>query len=207
MRSSRGRKADAKQTRAIAENQLRACPAFDAGRRGLGERRPMIGEPIALAKLVSALLMAISGYTGYAVPPTQPAVSFLPAAKLEAEFCSGPCPVRAFFPPGQTIYLEAGMDVRHDPVAESILVHELTHWLQQENTGHREATDCEEWMRREYQAYDVQYRWLRDSAGSIREFSIRMAALGGRPVIPPCDMQKAGRMPAGAKRPLAVAPP
>ena len=87
----------------------------------------------AAAKLVAMLIMAIAHYTGFAVPKAQPELRFLPADELQHRFCGLPCPIRAFFPPGTTIYLEQGLDVFHNPASESILVHELTHWMQQAN--------------------------------------------------------------------------
>jgi hypothetical protein len=157
----------------------------------------------ACAKLIASLLLVVKGYTGYAVPAEQPGVELLPASQLQARFCGQPCPIHAFFPPGRTIYLESGFDVFHDALSESILVHELTHWLQQENLGHPART-CREWMDREYQAYNVQYRWLRETAGTIREFSLRMAKLG-HPVLPHCSSDPAQAGPAISDAPASQA--
>jgi len=71
--------------------------------------------PVAVAKLISMLLLAIAGYTGFAVPKQHPEITFLPRGELQERFCGWPCPIRAFFPPGSTIYLEQGLDIAHDP--------------------------------------------------------------------------------------------
>ncbi len=159
-----------------------------------------MAQHAAAAKLISSLLLTIAGYTGFSVPKLHPELDFLPAAELQQRFCRGPCPIHAFFPPGNTIYVESGLDVFHDPAAESILAHELTHWLQQANLAHPEARSCQEWLDREYQAYDVQYRWLREQTGNMRAFSAALAELGGRPLLLPCPASAAGQ---AAKKPGA----
>jgi hypothetical protein len=145
-----------------------------------------MAESVAAAKLISALLLAIANYTGFAVPKVHPEIQFLAPDELEHRFCGRPCPVHAFFPPGSTVYLERGMDVFHDPASESILVHELTHWLQQANSSHAVAQTCQEWLDREYQAYDVQYRWLHDTSPNVRSFSVQMAKLNHTALITSC---------------------
>jgi hypothetical protein len=159
----------------------------------------------ATAKLISLLLLAIAGYTGFTVPKQPPHLVVLPAGELQHRFCGLPCPIHAFFPSGTTIYMEQGLDVFHDPASESILVHELTHWLQQANLPHPVAQSCQEWLDREYQAFDVQYRWLRDTSPNIRSFSIQMAKLGHGPLIARCPSADSGTGPGDST--LAKAPP
>ena len=95
------------------------------------------------------------------------------------------------------------MDVFHDPASESILVHELTHWLQQANSSHPVAQTCQEWLDREYQAYDVQYRWLRDSSPNVRSFSIQMAKLNHTALVVRCPSTGAGQAAIMGDSPLA----
>src|SRR5215472_14708597 len=155
-----------------------------------------MSSSVAAAKLISMLLLAIAGYTGFTVPKQHPELVFLPSAELQHRFCGGPCPIHAFFPPGPTLYVEQGLDVFHDPASESILVHELTHWLQQSNLPHPVAQSCQEWLDREYQAFDVQYRWLRDTSPNIGIFSIQMAKLNHGPLVASCPSVDSGQ-PAG----------
>ena len=142
--------------------------------------------PVAVAKLISMLLLAIAGYTGFAVPKQHPEISFLPRGELQERFCGWPCPIRAYFPPGSTIYLEQGMVVFHDPASESILVHELTHWMQQANLAHSVAQNCQEWLDREYQAFDVQYRWLPGGRGKLLGFLACRSSSLARPPAGAC---------------------
>lgn len=138
------------------------------------------------AALVASLLTAVSGYTGYAVPGDPPVVVMVPHAALEAMACDHPCAVMGYAEPSGGIALDDRLRIGSDPGDTSILVHELTHFLQRAAAGGAPAADCAAWMEREREAYDVQYRWLQDTAGSMREFSIRLARLGIHPLIPPC---------------------
>ena len=165
-----------------------------------------MSESVAAAKLISALLLAIANYTGFSVPKDHPEIAYLVPAELQHRFCGLPCPVHAYFPPGSTVYLEQGMDVFHDPASESILVHELTHWLQQANSSHPVAQTCKEWLDREYQAYDVQYRWLRDTSPNMRSFSIQMAKLNHTALIASCP-KDAGQAAIMGDSPLGTVPP
>jgi len=161
----------------------------------------------ATAKLISMLLLAIAGYTGFTVPKQHPDLVFLASTELQHRFCGGPCPIHAFFPPGSTLYVEQGLDIFHDPASESILVHELTHWLQQSNLPHPVAQSCQEWLDREYQAFDVQYRWLRDTSPNIRAFSIQMAKLNHTPLIARCGAANPAKASGGSDAKQATAPP
>lgn len=138
------------------------------------------------AALIASLLSAVHGYTGYPVPIDLPAVVLLPHAQLEAMACTHPCAVMGFAEPDGTIALDDTLRIGTDPAETSILVHELTHFLQRAAAHGAPAADCEAWLEREREAYDVQYRWLRDTAPNMREFSLRLAHLGTHPMIPPC---------------------
>lgn len=139
--------------------------------------------PVAL---VASLLTAVSGYTGYAVPGDPPVVLVLPHPALEAMACTHPCAVMGYAEPDGTIALDESLRIGRDPADTSILVHELTHFLQRAAAGGAPAADCDAWVEREREAYDVQYRWLHDTAPTLRDFSIRLARLGPHPMIPPC---------------------
>lgn len=127
--------------------------------------------------LVAALLTAISGYTGYAIPGEPPHIVPLPHDALAQQVCGRPCPVFGFTSPGGEILIDDALRVGDNLAATSILVHELTHFLQLRSVAHPGPVDCTEWNAREREAFDVQVRWLRDHAGSIRAFSLQMAQL------------------------------
>src|SRR5919108_5419839 len=128
-------------------------------------------------KLIAALLTAISGYTGYAIPGDPPRVIRLPHDTLAERVCGRPCQVLGFTEPNGDIVMDAALDIGHDAVATSILVHELTHFLQMKSVAHPPPMDCRTWYDREREAFDVQARWLRDNAVSTQVLSAEMARL------------------------------
>lgn len=129
------------------------------------------------ASLVTALLTAISGYTGYAIPGDPPHITALSHDALAQRVCGRPCEVLGFTSPDGDIVIDEALKIGSDPVATSILVHELTHFLQIRSVAHPQPVDCRTWMNREREAFDVQTRWLRDTADSVQTFSIEMTRL------------------------------
>jgi hypothetical protein len=129
------------------------------------------------ASLVTALLTAISGYTGYAIPGDPPHITSLGHDVLAQQVCGRPCQVFGFTSPDGDIVIDEALRIGSDPVATSILVHELTHFLQIRSVAHPQPVDCRTWMDREREAFDVQTRWLRDTADSVQTFSIEMTRL------------------------------
>ena len=114
----------------------------------------------ALSKLVGELLIAIHALTGHPLPARVPEVAFLPHAVLEQQVCGRPCAVYGWFPPGDTIYLDQRLDPLEDVYARGILLHELVHFLQQEEGAFAPPTSCQAWVEREREAFEVQLRWL-----------------------------------------------
>jgi len=138
------------------------------------------------AKLVATLLTAISGYTGYAIPGDPPHITMLSHDALAQHVCGQPCQVFGFtFPDGQ-IVIDGALAVGTDPVATSILVHELTHFLQIKSVAHPQPINCRIWNDREREAFSVQTRWLRETTDSVRLFSIEMARLNYGGMHPMC---------------------
>jgi hypothetical protein len=143
------------------------------------------------AKLVLTLLTAISGYTGYAIPGDPPKITTLPHDALAQQVCGRPCQVFGFTSPDGEIVIDEGLKIGTDPVATSILVHELTHFLQLKSVAHAQPVDCRIWNDREREAFNVQTRWLRDNAPSVRVFSVEMARLNFAGIHPSCMNQTA----------------
>lgn len=137
----------------------------------------------ALGQLAAKLLAAVAGLTDYAVPAEPPIVALVPHARLEQMACGEPCRVYGWFPPGETIYLDQKLDLRHDPGAQSILLHELVHYVQQKSGTFPAEGDCESWLAREWEAYDVQLRWLAKQHAP----KSALARFGFRPASLSCD--------------------
>ena len=129
------------------------------------------------SKLVLTLLTAISGYTGYAIPGEPPRITALPHDQLAERVCGRPCQVFGFTMPNGDIVIDEALAIGRDPVATSILVHELTHYLQIKSVAHPAPITCRIWNDREREAFDVQARWLRETAATVQVFSVEMARL------------------------------
>lgn len=129
------------------------------------------------SKLVLTLLTAISGYTGYAIAGDPPNITTLPHDVLAERVCGRPCQVFGFTLPNGDIVIDEALAIGSDPVATSILVHELTHYLQVKSVAHPRPVTCTLWWDREREAFDVQARWLRETAATVQVFSVEMARL------------------------------
>jgi len=122
----------------------------------------------SLGKLVMELLLAVQVLTGYDAPAVAPEVVFLPRAVLEREACGGSCEIYGWYPNGKVIYLEDRLDPLNNPMARAVLVHELVHYLQQESGAYGRPANCLDWLARERQAFDVQFRWMAQNNVRLR---------------------------------------
>ncbi|HVJ40266.1 MAG TPA: hypothetical protein VM639_02165 [Dongiaceae bacterium] len=138
------------------------------------------------ARLIASLLTWIAHTTGYAIPGTPPVINLVSHAELEDRFCHRSCAILGFTTPEGTILLDDRLRVGEDTAATSILVHELTHYLQRANGQAAVAVTCDLWVARENEAYDVQYHWLHDTSPSIRVLSQAMSELNTHPFLLKC---------------------
>jgi hypothetical protein len=136
-------------------------------------------------KLVAALLVTISQMTGYSIPGDPPRIHPMSRAALAEQVCGKPCGIIAFTTPKGEILIDESLMIGRDPAATSILVHELTHFLQIRSAPMTAALTCAVWSEREREAYDVQYHWLRNQAPNMRVYSLEAARLVD-PILPNC---------------------
>ena len=115
-----------------------------------------------LSEVLASLLIFAQMATGYAPADDVPKISFVSHAELEQAACQRPCQVFGWYPLGQIIYLDDRLDPVHDAGDRSILLHEVVHYLQQTHGAFADGSDCENWSRREREAYTVQARWLNE---------------------------------------------
>jgi hypothetical protein len=114
----------------------------------------------SLQSLITSLLLNISALSGYPIPDRLPAVHMVPAAEIQQRVCSKPCGVRAFFAPGEGVFVDAALDLKGAMYDQSILVHELVHALQHANGRYSSEKDCDRFEAEEVEAYDVQNKFL-----------------------------------------------
>jgi hypothetical protein len=121
-----------------------------------------------LVSLVSDLFAVISSLSTYPQPYHLPPVQMKPAAELQQMVCSGPCQLRGFYIPRKGVFLSDALDVNHDVVARSVLLHELVHHVQ-EVSGRFESIEnpCDRWWAREREAYEIQNAYLRDNHTNV----------------------------------------
>ena len=113
----------------------------------------------AIQELMAELLIFVIASTGYAGRPTPPEVVPITRPVLEQRVCGKPCPVFALFDPDEGILVDDSLDLAVNAAAQSVLLHELVHFVQWRVTG-RTAATCEEWLAREREAYRIQFAWL-----------------------------------------------
>jgi hypothetical protein len=94
--------------------------------------------------------------------------------ELRQEFCnSGKCNIVALYHSKYNeIWVRSDFDFSGDKYYESILLHESIHWIQYSNHLYEnELKDCQLWLKREYEAYYLQGRWLFNN-NSVNSVSI-----------------------------------
>lgn len=138
------------------------------------------------------LLVAAQLMSGYPAPAGPPAVEFVAPAEIQEKACGRPCGVLGWYEHGSSIYLDRRLDPKNDIRARAILVHELVHYLQEENGAFGIPPTCERWVAREREAYTIQFRWLRET---YPDTAVRMR----RP--PPAALFRCG-VRSGAERPV-----
>lgn len=112
--------------------------------------------------LILELLVATQLIAGYPAPPAAPVVEFLTAEALQERACGEPCKVLGWYEHGSSIYLDESLYPLNTVRARAILVHEMVHYLQEDNGAFGVPRTCERWAAREQEAYTVQYRWLKE---------------------------------------------
>lgn len=122
-------------------------------------------EAAAMQALVAKLLLAAQVLTGYGAPERPPELAFVPHGELEQRACDRPCAVYGWFPPGRTIYLDSRLEPLSDLGARAVLLHELVHYLQQENDAFPGPATCQSWLAKERQAFEAERRWLFEQPG------------------------------------------
>ncbi|HVI88326.1 MAG TPA: hypothetical protein VM659_08490 [Dongiaceae bacterium] len=137
-------------------------------------------------QLITSLLVWIAHATGYAIPGTPPTVTLVPHAELEDRFCHRRCEILGFTTSEGSIMLDDRLQIGKDEAATSILVHELTHFLQRANSAANTPVTCDLWVNREDEAYDVQYRWLQETSPSIQLLSQARQELNTHPFLLKC---------------------
>lgn len=114
-----------------------------------------------LGKVMRQLLLVVDRLTRYRVKgAAMPNVYRVPHAELENYVCGTHCSIKAWYRPGDGIYLDESLKPETSVFDRSILLHELAHFLQDRAGEYASMDDCNRWFHRELDAYNVQNRYL-----------------------------------------------
>lgn len=117
-------------------------------------------------EMIVALLRTLHRLSRYPVPAEPPRVVYLSATRLQEMACEQPCSVRGHYAGGREIYLDERLQPLSDLFDRSILLHEMVHYLQQQDGGAEPAAGLDEhekcrlWHMREQEAYALQEAFL-----------------------------------------------
>jgi hypothetical protein len=114
----------------------------------------------SMSDLVDSLLNTISKLSNYKKPDSTPRISRVSRAEIERAICGRPCPVKAWHIPGEGIFLDDSLTPETDLTHRSILFHELVHFLQDLNAEGAWLPECDRWLYREKEAYQLQNQYL-----------------------------------------------
>jgi hypothetical protein len=114
-----------------------------------------------LSSLITELFAAIQLLSGYAPPTVAPEVHRVSHAYIQTEICRSACQIKAYYDPATGVYLDEQLDIRNDPLARSILLHELVHHVQAVSGRFDSTSDpCTRQNRAEAEAYSIQNQYL-----------------------------------------------
>jgi len=122
--------------------------AFDTGPSG------------SLDQVVKQLTVAINRLSHHRPPKVAPTIHRVSHAELESYVCETNCAIKAWYKPGEGIFLDESLQPETNTFDRSILLHELVHYFQDSSGYYRDASPCDRWLQRELDAYDVQNRYL-----------------------------------------------
>jgi hypothetical protein len=133
---------------ADAPSDWRRLAAFDTG------------PATSLDTLVNQLSAAIDRISRHRIPKDPPVVRRISHAELESYVCETNCAIKAWYKPGEGIFLDETLKPETNVFDRSILLHELVHYFQDKSGYYRDANPCDRWLQRELDAYDIQNRYL-----------------------------------------------
>lgn len=115
---------------------------------------------VSLDQVVKQLTLAIDRLSHHKPPKEAPSVYRVPHAELEQYVCGANCAIKAWYKPGEGIFLDESLKPETNMFDRSILLHELVHYFQDMSGYYGKADACNRWLRRELNAYEIQNRYL-----------------------------------------------
>ncbi|MGH8120357.1 MAG: hypothetical protein ACRESK_07060 [Gammaproteobacteria bacterium] len=117
-------------------------------------------------QLVAILLSWTVNLSGYPKPETLPLIEFKPHDFFVEHACLGntKCRVAAWYDNKGVIYIDDKLENKDDVYIDSLIVHELVHYLQDVSKKFNNG-DCQDYLVREREAYGIQRQYLNRIAG------------------------------------------
>ena len=117
--------------------------------------------------LLPVLLSWAAHLSHYPMPDEMPQVEFEPHAFFVQRVCAGrECNAVGWYNDEHIIYIDEKYRLDDDSFATSLVVHELTHYLQH-LSGRFDSHSCADSLQREREAYEVQNDYIVSGQGSF----------------------------------------
>jgi hypothetical protein len=133
---------------APSEFDLKSARAFDTG------------PAASIDQVVKQLSLAIDRLSNHKTPKEPPHVYRVPHAELELIVCGANCAIKAWYKPGEGIFLDESLKPETNMFDRSILLHEMVHYFQDMSGYYGRVEGCDRWLHRELNAYEIQNRYL-----------------------------------------------
>jgi hypothetical protein len=114
----------------------------------------------SIDEVIKTLTRALDRIARYRVPKDPPPVFRIPHAELENYVCGTNCNIKAWYKPGEGIFLDDSLHPETNLFHRSILLHELVHYFQDRAGEYAGMDPCDRWFHRELDAYTIQNRYL-----------------------------------------------
>lgn len=136
---------------------------------------------MSLEETITVLLGWAVQLSSYSMPAEPPRVEYRPAQFFVERVCHRePCRTLGWYDHQGTVFIDQRLQGRDDRFANSLLVHEFVHYLQ-DQSGQYDNTDCSQHAQREREAYAIQREYVAKAYGQAA--FIRM-------VLPPCNREQ-----------------
>jgi len=115
--------------------------------------------------LLKVLLSWTVSLSQYDHPNVLPDIEFRDHSFFVETVCQNntKCPIAAWYDNNGTIFLDSRLEDQQDAETRSLIVHEMTHYLQDLSGNHKDQT-CDDYVYREREAYSIQRKYLRQIA-------------------------------------------
>ena len=124
-------------------------------------------ELVTTKVIVASLLAWIGSHTDYAVPDVGPMVALAPHSIIADLACAEDCPALGVYPDGNVVYIDEALQIDTNVCAQSVLLHELVHYLQDINGRFLNMPPPIRSYAREHEAYSIQKIYLTENGRKV----------------------------------------